>query len=112
MATEQDVNYELCDPPTDGISSVQFSPTDSPFLLVSSWDNVGFYYPFVGVKMKPHESNDLRCDIFWQSVRLYDVTANQQRLKFEHKAAVLDCCFSDGAHGFSGGLDKRVKMYV
>jgi len=67
----------------DGISSVNFSPTEPQFLLVTSWD---------------------------KSVRLYDVVQNQLRVKFEHSASVLDASFSDGAHAFSGGLDSRVRM--
>lgn len=52
--------------PEDGITAVQFGPTSSPFLLVSSWD----------------------C-----SVRLYDCIANNQRLKYNHERSVLDVCF-------------------
>jgi cell cycle arrest protein BUB3 len=52
--------------PEDGISSVVFSPGSSQFLLVSSWDS---------------------------TVRLYDVIANTQRLKYTHERAVLDICF-------------------
>lgn len=48
-----------------------------------------------------------------QSLRLYDVVANQQRAKFEHKAAVLGACFSpSGDAVFSGGLDTWLRMYV
>ncbi|KAK9763607.1 mitotic spindle checkpoint protein Bub3 [Basidiobolus ranarum] len=81
---QQSPEFELYEPPTDGISSVKFSPTSSQFLFVTSWD---------------------------KSVRLYDVYSNQLRSKFEHKAAVLDGCISDSFQGFSGGLDKRVKMF-
>ncbi|KAH0503373.1 Mitotic checkpoint protein BUB3 [Microtus ochrogaster] len=45
--------FNLNQPPEDGISSVKFSPNTSQFLLVSSWDT---------------------------SVRLYDVPANSMRL--------------------------------
>ncbi|THH09252.1 hypothetical protein EW145_g2146 [Phellinidium pouzarii] len=76
---------ELASAPFDGISSVRFSPTDPSHLLVSSWDT---------------------------TVRFYDVNANEQRCKFDHRAAVLDCCFSqDGKHGFSGGLDTSVREF-
>jgi len=43
---------------------------------------------------------------------MYDVVGNTVRYKYTHKAAVLDCCFSDLTHVFSGGLDKGVSMYV
>ncbi|RKO87089.1 WD40-repeat-containing domain protein [Blyttiomyces helicus] len=75
--------FELHDPPTDGITSVVFSPDDPSLLLVGSWD---------------------------KHVRLYDVVANQLRLKYPSKAAVLDVAFSDSVHGFSAGLDRRLKM--
>jgi len=61
--------YKLATPPDDGISSVKFAPQSSQFLLVSSWD----------------------C-----GVRLYDVTANHMRIKYQHSRPVLDCCFQVG----------------
>uniref|UniRef100_H2Y739 Uncharacterized protein n=1 Tax=Ciona savignyi TaxID=51511 RepID=H2Y739_CIOSA len=76
--------YQLNNCPNDGISSVKFSPSTSQFLLASSWDS---------------------------SVRLYDVTENSQRFKYKHKSPVLDCCFSDSVHVWSGGLDGCVLMY-
>jgi hypothetical protein len=46
-----------------------------------------------------------------QSVRLYDSKKNALLHSYEHKAAVLDCCFSeDDAVGFSGGLDRSLVM--
>jgi hypothetical protein len=42
---------------------------------------------------------------------MYDVVGNAMKHKYTHKAAVLDCCFSDSMHIFSGGLDKGVSMY-
>ena len=49
-----------------------------------------------------------------QSLRLYDVQqdSQKQKAKFDHKAAVLDCAFSDGSHAFSGGLDTWVREWV
>lgn len=74
---------ELHQPPTDGISSLAFANT-SDMLLVASWD---------------------------KAVRMYDARKNQLRFKYEHKAAVLDCTFShDDSLGFSGGLDRNVVM--
>ena len=49
---------------------------------------------------------------FQQSVRLYDVQNNNMRLKYNHANAVLDCCFQDGVHSYSGGLDSTVKVLV
>ncbi|KAK3739385.1 hypothetical protein QZH41_015772 [Actinostola sp. cb2023] len=76
--------FKLNEPPDDGISAVKFSPTSVNFLLVSSWDS---------------------------GVRLYDVQNNTMRLKYNHANAVLDCCFQDGVHSYSGGLDRTLKMY-
>ncbi|KAI5116551.1 hypothetical protein M0805_007559 [Coniferiporia weirii] len=81
----KDSQTELASPPFDGISSVKFSPNNPSHLLVSSWDT---------------------------TVRFYDVNANEQKCKFDHRAAVLDCCFSaDGRHAFSGGLDTSVREF-
>jgi len=75
---------KLNNAPEDGISSVHFAPTSNQFVLVSSWD----------------------C-----SVRLYDVNENTMRIQYKHTAAVLDCCFQDAVHVYSGGLDNTVKMF-
>lgn len=75
--------YELIDPPADGISSIKFSLQNPSLLLVTSWD---------------------------KSVRLYDAINNQLKLTYIHKAAVLDGCFLDDTHGYSGGLDRVVKF--
>ncbi|CAL1542128.1 unnamed protein product [Lymnaea stagnalis] len=76
--------FKLTNMPLDGISSVKFGPNSNQFLLVSSWD---------------------------ETVRLYDVVADSMRFKYTHSAPVLDCCFYDAVHSFSGGLDKTLKMY-
>ena len=36
--------FQLDQPPSDGISSVKFSPTSASFLVVSSWDTVSVFY--------------------------------------------------------------------
>lgn len=66
MSDFRSAEYKLNSPPTDAISSVRFGPTSSQFLLVSSWD----------------------CN-----VRLYDIQANNVRIKYEHEQPVLDVCF-------------------
>lgn len=58
--------FKLTQGPEDSISAVKFSPTSPQFLLVSSWD----------------------C-----TVRLYDVSTNSMRMKYQHLAPVLDCAF-------------------
>ncbi|CAH1783481.1 unnamed protein product [Owenia fusiformis] len=76
--------FKLNNSPTDGISAVKFGPNSSQFLLVSSWDCY---------------------------VRLYDVVSNSLRIKYGHSEPVLDCCFQDTVHAYSGGLDNSLKMY-
>eukprot|EP01104_Vermistella_antarctica_P017780 TRINITY_DN636_c0_g2_i1.p1 TRINITY_DN636_c0_g2~~TRINITY_DN636_c0_g2_i1.p1 ORF type:complete len:331 (+),score=59.08 TRINITY_DN636_c0_g2_i1:212-1204(+) len=82
-AAKSSQEFTLPSPPTDGVSNVTFSPSDS-LLLASSWDT---------------------------SVRLYDVSSNAIRTQYNHKAAVLDCCFADNTTAFSGGVDKTVQSY-
>ena len=48
----------------------------------------------------------------FQTVRLYDVDANEQKAKFDHRAAVLTTCFADSNQAFSGGLDTSVRECV
>lgn len=79
------VEFELNQPPSDGITRVCFSPmANSTQLLVSSWDN---------------------------SVGLYNISQNALQHKYMHQYAVLDCCFYDSTKSFSGGLDRTLKMY-
>lgn len=73
---------ELASPPFDSVSSVRFSPTNPSHLLVSSWDT---------------------------TVRFYDIAANEQKTKFDHRAAVLACCWADPSRAYSGGLDTSVR---
>jgi len=44
------------------------------------------------------------------TVRFYDVAANEQKAKFDHRAAVLACTFGDATHAYSGGLDTGVRQ--
>ncbi|KIY66429.1 WD40 repeat-like protein [Cylindrobasidium torrendii FP15055 ss-10] len=67
-------------PPLDSISQVRYSPTNPHQLLASAWD---------------------------ATVRLYEGTA--QKAKFDHRAAVLSCCFGDATNAYSGGLDCTVR---
>ncbi|CAI9730862.1 checkpoint BUB3-like [Octopus vulgaris] len=82
--SDQVIEFKLKNPPTDGISAVKFGPNSNQFLLVSSWDS---------------------------SVRLYDVISNNMRMMYNHSCAVLDCCFHDSVHVYSGGIDDTLKSY-
>uniref|UniRef100_A0A0A9WLL1 Mitotic checkpoint protein BUB3 n=1 Tax=Lygus hesperus TaxID=30085 RepID=A0A0A9WLL1_LYGHE len=66
------------------ISAVKFGRASPQFLLISSWDG---------------------------SVTLFDTHANNVRIKYEHSMPVLDACFQDAVHAFSGGLDNTLKMF-
>ncbi|KAF2351434.1 WD40 repeat [Trinorchestia longiramus] len=78
------MEFRLKNSPGDCVQSVKFSPSSSQFLLVASWD---------------------------KTVRLYDLVGNHMRLQYQHSAAVLDCCFQDAVHVFSGGLDNQLKTF-
>ncbi|KAH8557069.1 WD40-repeat-containing domain protein [Umbelopsis sp. PMI_123] len=74
--------FEIANPPSDGISKVQFAPEDSSLLLVASWD---------------------------KTATLYNVDENTVKHKFEHQAAVLDCCFSSNERAYTGSVDRNVR---
>ncbi len=42
---------------------------------------------------------------------MYDVDANTLKQTYQHKLAVLDCCFTDLNHSYSGGLDATLKSF-
>lgn len=74
----------LVNPPSDGISCLNFSPLQTEMLLVSSWD---------------------------ATVRLYDACLNKHQMTINFNSACLACCFDDaGSIGFSGGLDSSVYL--
>lgn len=75
--------FELAQPPTDGISALAFDSPDPNLLLASSWDT---------------------------NVRLYNALDNTCRTTFAHPCPVLDTCFQDTGAGFSGGLDHGVRF--
>ena len=95
---------ELSSPPFDSVSQVRFSITNPDHLLVSAWDAVrpSSIVMFL-LSTEPYS---------WQTVRFYDVAANQQKAKFDHRAAVLATCFSDARRAYSGCLDASIREYV
>lgn len=58
--------YQVFEPPSDGITKVEFAPGSERLLLVSSWD---------------------------MSVNLYDVEGNKKLVTYRHECPVLDVCF-------------------
>ncbi|KAI9095892.1 WD40-repeat-containing domain protein [Phlyctochytrium arcticum] len=76
------LGFELGSPPSDGISSVVFSPEDPSLLLAGSWDS---------------------------KIRLYDVSRDELRHEWTDKKAVLDVCFPDATHAYAVGLDRTLK---
>ncbi|ELR24656.1 WD domain, Gbeta repeat-containing protein [Acanthamoeba castellanii str. Neff] len=83
MEASRTHEFELQQPPSDGISRVRFV-RDSHLLLTSSWDG---------------------------GVRLYDAAQNQLKDQYSHKAAVLDVTSAGRSHAFSAGMDRRVVMH-
>jgi cell cycle arrest protein BUB3 len=82
MADSQQL--EIDSPPLDGITSLQFSPSSSNHLIVTSWDS---------------------------KLRLYDLASNVDKCTLKHAAAVLDGRFTDSQHVITGGLDSWVRFY-
>mmetsp|Transcript_2007 Transcript_2007/g.7184 ORF Transcript_2007/g.7184 Transcript_2007/m.7184 type:complete len:345 (+) Transcript_2007:213-1247(+) len=80
-------SFEVPQPPSDGISSLAFSPT-ADLLVATSWD---------------------------KKVRCWEVQQSGQsvaKAAIDHDQPVLDCAWSgDGSVVFSGGCDKTVKMW-
>ncbi|KAF8872365.1 WD40-repeat-containing domain protein [Infundibulicybe gibba] len=87
--SSDDQNYiKIPSPPFDSISSVRYSPTNPDQLLVASWDTTVRFYEVGDKGSKESEA----------------------KAKFDHRAAVLACCFSDATHAFSGGIDTYVRQ--
>ena len=80
----------LENPPKDGISALSFAPSSSNLLLVSSWDKTARLY----------------------QTHTHTQTHNVAKGIWRNHAAVLDCAIQDDETGFSGGLDRAVRMYV
>lgn len=76
--------YELSNPPSDGISKVRFANT-SNFLAVGSWD---------------------------KTVRFYDAVGNDLKQTWETAAAVLDVCWSSNDDMIaSGNLARQLVLH-
>ena len=80
------MEYEINDPPRDGITSLSFSPhssSSSPHLLATSWDS---------------------------SAYIYDCALKLTVGKFPVGAAVLDGCFSkrEGGISYVVGLNRQI----
>jgi hypothetical protein len=87
------MEFEINDPPTDGITSLSFSPHHltansayPPHLLATSWDS---------------------------SAYIYDCALNLTVGKFPVGAALLDGCFSKRERGISYvvGLSRQIHRY-
>ena len=69
----------------DCISSVQFLPTNSNNLLVLSWDLVCSLF-LIHLFSRVQSSLSISTVVI-QTVRLYDIKANEENTKFDHHAA-------------------------
>jgi len=79
MPSEPKKEFQLKDPPSDGITHIEFLRNNSQLLLVSSWDF---------------------------SVGLYNVETNKRLLDYKHECPVLSCCFlGDADYCCSAGAD-------
>lgn len=85
------MEFEINDPPTDGITSLSFSPhlaspSHPPHLLATSWDS---------------------------SAYIYDCALNLTVGKFPTGAALLDGCFSKRERGvaYVVGLNRQIHRY-
>ncbi|KAG5519249.1 hypothetical protein PMAC_002337 [Pneumocystis sp. 'macacae'] len=87
--------WEVIPQPLDGVSSLQFSPFASMYLAVTSWDKTLKLFDITSIISDNGAVNDQDKVLF----------------SFEHKAPVLDCCFSNEVHLYSGGLDRRVRIH-
>ncbi|KAG6837233.1 hypothetical protein H0H93_012627 [Arthromyces matolae] len=79
------LDVEISDPPSDSISSIQFS-SQANILAVGSWDS---------------------------SVRVYEIDGagqSQGRAMLQHSAPVLSVCWNRDGKVFSGGADAAGKM--
>ncbi|KAI8968399.1 mitotic checkpoint protein BUB3-like protein [Mycotypha africana] len=81
MSTTESSQFELVNPPEDGVSKVIFHPSDPNLLLVSSWD---------------------------KTLRLYNVEKNELMKTIDTGAVALDCCFGENNTAFYGGLDHKL----
>lgn len=90
LTSRPNMEFEINDPPTDGITSLSFSPhqfasnsSNPPHLLATSWDS---------------------------SAYIYDCSLNLTVGKFPVGAAVLDGCFSKRERGISYvvGLNRQI----
>jgi len=76
--------YELNKPPQDGITSLNFAPENSQYLLATSWDT---------------------------SVSLYDIYKNERIQYYKHESPVLTACFIEHQHYcVSAGTDGNIVM--
>ena len=86
-ASNPNNDFQVANPPGDGISSLSWSPT-SNFLVATSWD----------------------CDVL-----CYEVQGNGQAMpkaSIKHEAPVLCSAWNhDGSAVFSGGCDNQVKKW-
>ncbi|KAL5699437.1 Poly(A)+ RNA export protein rae1 [Ranunculus cassubicifolius] len=88
--TNPNKSFEVVQPPTDGISSLNFSRMGN-FLVGTSWDN------------------QVRC---WEIQKSGNSVRSVLKASISHDQPVLCSAWKDdGTTVFSGGCDKQVKMW-
>ncbi|KAI8065792.1 WD40-repeat-containing domain protein [Gongronella butleri] len=122
-------DFEVANPPTDGISSLSFSP-QADFLAASSWDNQVRIYEVqptgntVGKAAYSHEGPAL--DVVWskdgtkvvssgvdKAARMFDLSTGQSTQIAEHAEAITSVRFLDQGQSIvaTGSLDKTLKYW-
>lgn len=127
-AAAGDKDIEVSQPPTDGISSLSWSPT-ADFLAASCWDNNVRIYgiesngssapkasyahqgPVLDVTWSKDGNKILSCGAD-RAARLYDVTSGQQQQVAAHDAPIKNLRWIDQNGGIlaTGSWDKTVKV--
>jgi cell cycle arrest protein BUB3 len=123
MATQ----FEISDPPADGISNVAFAPSyagpdSSGLLLASSWDGtVRLYDTQENVQLLSLPLGAPVTNVAWgadgvrqcftvgidKTVRMVDMNAQTDQIMGTHDAGLRSCVYSEG-----DGNSTHVKVYV
>eukprot|EP00038_Savillea_parva_P018005 m.22144 g.22144 ORF g.22144 m.22144 type:complete len:331 (+) comp3959_c0_seq1:54-1046(+) len=84
VVADDAVEWELASPPSDGVSSLTFSPGPTSSLFVTSWD---------------------------KTARLYDPETNEERVKIECESPLISGTLSSPIEAFGGALDGTVHAF-
>eukprot|EP01084_Bolivina_argentea_P069272 126080_1 len=102
----QETQFEITDPPSDGISNVQWF-NHSNHLVATSWDkSVSLYHIYDGNRDELEANDDEN------KQQRHHVSRNELKHRYQHDAGVLDCSISsDDLTIFSVGCDNRLYSF-